>query len=463
MAPQGPPPGGMGSGGPPPGGMGPGGPPPGGMGPLGPPPGAPEGGFRPGEPPTTPFSMQAYASGVTMLFKDCLFYAAIVQYVMITYMYVRVGKGKMWQIFYYGSLSLFFGQVIEHLLMPLTQFKDVYKYAFLCYIPLETFYVIAEYCIPFINYLKLKAVSRNNYTNKIKILLIIVFPLFAACRYLMGIYRYIKKDVNPDVVRNYKGASSSIIAVLDLLISILIIFELRQNLGMERMQKKYLQKTSVYTYIRKSNYAVLILIDFVGFILSFLSYSYVSPNIMDIVMPFQTLKDNFLLILAIDAVIFKVDCFKMLSSGKTVNPNGKGSYSNSYTGISTSNVNNSVSNFNGSYGVLSNYSTNNTINYNQNIGSGVLSSSQPLFSGNNKFNNNNNGGINKPEFGSFHAANAFSQMNSQNDNNFMYEGSVKLNFSVNNMSDNDEKQFYNEYSDSKISTQPLNPLNPLNK
>jgi len=277
----------------------------------------------------------------------------------------------------------------------------------------------------------------------------------------MGIYRFKLLDVNPDIVRNFKGASSSIIAVLDLFISILIIYELKQNLGMERMQHKYLRKTSVYSYIRKSNYAVLILIDFIGFCLSFLSYSYISQSIMDIVMPFQTLKDTFLLILAVDAIIFKVDCFKMLSSGKTVNPNGKSSFSTSYNGATSyvnNTTNNSVNNnFSGSYGVLSNYSSNSVNNYTPNVGGGVLASSQPLFSGPNKFSN----GVAKPEFGSFHAGNALNHLNeSQNSNNFTYENKTKPNYTV-DFNDNDEKIYYNDtYPDSKVSsTTPLNQTN----
>lgn len=279
-----------------------------------------------------------------------------------------------------------------------------------------------RYSIPFINYLKLKAICRGKYIKKIKILLIIVFPIFCVCRYIIGVFRYMEEDLNPTKVRNMKGVSASIISSLDIIISTLIIYELKKNLGVERLQNKYLNKTSIYSYIRKSNYAVLILIDVCGFCLSFLSYSYINEAYFDLVMPFETLKNNFILILAVDAIIFKVDAFKMMSSGKTMGSSNY--YNNNSSYVNGTNMNNAsssnIKNYNNTtYGVLANYNNNNNNNsqYNINKGNGIMSSSHTLFSSSNNnysnsYNNVNNNNFN--DFGSFHASNALNKMKESN-------------------------------------------------
>jgi len=276
---------------------------------------------------------------------------------------------------------------------------------------------IIRYSIPYINYLKLKAISRGNYMKMIKILLIAVFPIYCCLRILIGYFRFKDKDINPASSRNIKGASGSVVASLDFLISILMIYELKKNLSMERLQNKYLSRTSIYSYIRKSNYAVLLLIDLIGFCLSFTSYTYVAEKYMDLVIPFQCIQDNFIMILAIDALIFKVDCFKMLSNGKSI---GQSSFSTSTNnmGYSSTTMNKSYngtnsSNYGTNYnGMGSNYPSinNNTLNYPKT--ENTYDYTKPLFS-----KNNNPAKPIVNDFGMFNSTHSLNNYENLNDNN----------------------------------------------
>ncbi|ORX60108.1 hypothetical protein BCR36DRAFT_242395, partial [Piromyces finnis] len=88
------------------------------------------------------YSKKMFFSRLLMLFKDSLFYGGLIQFILITYLYYRVGKGRTWNIFFYSALSLFLAKVIENILSVLTMFKETNKVAFACFIPLEVLFII---------------------------------------------------------------------------------------------------------------------------------------------------------------------------------------------------------------------------------------------------------------------------------------------------------------------------------
>ncbi|ORX60109.1 hypothetical protein BCR36DRAFT_241089, partial [Piromyces finnis] len=157
-------------------------------------------------------------------------------------------------------------------------------------------------------------------------LLYIIFPIYGTLRILIGYFKFSELNVNPDKITNIKGSSSSVVTGFGIFFSILIIYELKKKLDIERQQKNHFRKTSFFSYIRKSNYAVLLILNFIGFCLSLMSYSYIDKEYLDYITPIQCIQDNFIIILAIDTLIFKVDCFKLISNGKSVE---KSSFSSS--------------------------------------------------------------------------------------------------------------------------------------
>jgi len=89
------------------------------------------------------FSFDMFLSSLFIMFKDCLFYGGLIQFIVVVYMYIRIGKGKTWKIFLISAIALFIAQVAEHVLMVLTFYKQTYKIAYFCYIPVEIFFIIS--------------------------------------------------------------------------------------------------------------------------------------------------------------------------------------------------------------------------------------------------------------------------------------------------------------------------------
>jgi len=292
---------------PPPGGGGPGGP-------GGPPPGGPGGSVA-----STSYSTVLFISQVSMMLKESLFYCGLIQLVIILYMYLRVGKGRLWMAFLYSTLCLFSGKVLEHILKSLINFKETSKYSFIFCIPLETFYIASNYTISYINLIKLRALTDRPYVKRVKLLISIVFPFYCTSRYFIGYFRYVDKDFNSERARNCKGLSYTILGCLNIFMTFFIYRELKYNYRKERTQSNYLSKITFYRYVRKSNYAVLILLNLCSFILSFINYSYIKGSYIDLMCIPECIQDNLLFFLAIDTLIYKADYFKMLNSqGATV-------------------------------------------------------------------------------------------------------------------------------------------------
>ncbi|ORX79722.1 hypothetical protein BCR32DRAFT_246167 [Anaeromyces robustus] len=309
---------------------------------------------------TTSFSTTLFISQISMMLKESLFYCGLIQFVIVLYIYLRIGKGKLWMTFLYSTLCMFSGKVLEYIMRSLIFFKETSKYAFICCIPLETFYIASNYTLAYINLIKLKALTEKQYVKKIQILVSLLFPIFCTFRYLIGYYRYIDSDFNSSKARNCKGISYSILASLNIFISFFIYRELKHNYRKERSQSNYLKKITFPCYIRRSNYAVLLFLNICSFILSFLNYSYISGLYVDLITLLECIQDNLIFLLAVDTLIYKADYFKMLNSqGATVGNKHYRNTSNNSSNSKASLVKNMpfLASYNSSNNILSNNSS----------------------------------------------------------------------------------------------------------
>ncbi|OUM68418.1 hypothetical protein PIROE2DRAFT_3863 [Piromyces sp. E2] len=211
--------------------------------------------------------------------NDSLFYAFIIQLILVTYGYFSVGKTTYWRVLYYSSWFGLCGAIIEKLCRAWTEHPDnTNKYVYILYIINEPFWIISEYTIPF----------------------------------RIGIIRYQEKSVFNNKIYRAHGFSFLILAVAELSCTLLILKRLSTDF---KIAKRKGHSGGIYQYSRQSSFFILLVIDICGFILAILSLisNYTFKAFLVI---FHCLKSNFVLILAFDALIFKIENMEITNSGK---------------------------------------------------------------------------------------------------------------------------------------------------
>lgn len=240
--------------------------------------------------------------------KDTFFFSYIIQFILIALMYSRIGSGQYWKILFFGSLSGLIGSMLENITLAYIcqdNQRENYNQVFTFFIS-ELFWIFTEYSIPYLNLIKMKAISKGGLAKSISYLIYLLFIPFALMRFSIGYNRMIKGYLNDKSIEVYHGIAFGVMAVADILCSIFIIYFIKKY-----NQRVTLNPSGFMHYIQHSSYTILITIDIVGVILSLL---YIYVNLINSngafltsksVIPFHSFKSVFHLILAIDACLFK--------------------------------------------------------------------------------------------------------------------------------------------------------------
>jgi len=259
------------------------------------------------------FSIGEIVLNFTDEFSDSFLYAYILQIILIIYMYSCVGSGRYWKIMLAGAIFGVYGAMVEHVgtawLDAAANDNHEAKKAYYCYFFSEIGWIATEFCIPYLNLIKLNTLTQTKLIKIVNYAIFILFILFAGSRFCIGYLRVSEHSLYNTAIYHAHGVAFGITAVADGLLSILIFIEL--NKSAKKTKKEDGGETfNLLSSFKKSSLFILFVVDLMSVILAILSiFSGISPfgdPIKKLIKPFHALKSNFILILAVDAFIFKM-------------------------------------------------------------------------------------------------------------------------------------------------------------
>jgi len=331
---------------------------------------------------------RGFIEGFLTEFKDSYRYTFLIQFILVSLLYFNVGKGVYWKVLFYASTAGLLGSIFENVTVSYvcrdslkTESQSIF---FLFFLVNEIFWITTEYAIPYLNLIKMKAFARGKLAVIIRYSIAALFILFICFRFLIG-YRRMKKGYLQDFeIQTYHGYAFGVMAVADLICTFSILYFVRQN--------NLRAISNLDDYIKHSSYTILVGVDIVSTLLSVLSIINAvtlnsSPILKSLTVPLYCFKSSFVLILAIDAFLFKYGAnVTSINESRSSNNNSKnygaGTYvvnSNStgyktYKNLELSNKNKS---FNSSYSIdmnkiNSNNNSNNVTQYKNKPNQAVL-------------------------------------------------------------------------------------------
>jgi len=251
---------------------------------------------------------KGFLDGFFGKFQDSFFYTFVIQFIIVTLMYINVGKGRYWKVLIYAATAGLLGSFLENgtvAILCLEGNKDV-NYRFVpSFLICEFFWIPCEYAIPYLNLIKMKAFAKGRFASFMKYLIIFLTFPFILFRLLIGYERMKKGYLQDPSIRAYHGFAFSVMALADIICTFCILYFVKQN-----NTQCVLKASNINNYIKHSSYTTLVTVDIVSAILSTLNIiANIGPFKDDIssniITPLHCLKCSFTLILAADALIFK--------------------------------------------------------------------------------------------------------------------------------------------------------------
>ncbi|ORX81616.1 hypothetical protein BCR32DRAFT_327254 [Anaeromyces robustus] len=277
-------------------------------------------------------------------FDATFFYSYFLQIILVSYMYMSVGNGRYWKVLLYGSILGFFGAVMEHSflayqsLLPEEE-KYTSNLSFLLLLA-EIGWIATEFSVPVLNLIKLNSLSHKKLVKIINVSTIILFGSFTFFRIQIGYHRFTEHKVGCKKCDTYHSEAFGVMAITDSILSVMIFLRINKSSRQYKIKKNN-ENISILTTFKKSSVFSLLIVDVISI---FLSLTYVWDATKDYAKPFHALKSNFLLILAVDAFIFK---FKAnTSGGSTYRSYNDNMQSNSNIGLQTISNGGATSNYN---------------------------------------------------------------------------------------------------------------------
>jgi len=249
----------------------------------------------------------------TNQFADSFLYAYILQIILIGYMYNCAGSGRYWKILLSGSIFGMIGAVIENsgtawLKTIDKNSKHHLSKAYYCYFLAEIGWIITEFSIPYLNLIKLNTLTQTKLKKFVNYTIMMLFSLFSCSRLCIGYLRLSNHCLYNEAIYHAHGVAFGITAIADGSLSVLIFIEL--NKSAKKTKEKDGETFNLLISFKKSSLFILFIVDLMSVILAilsiFISDSPFGQGVNKLMKPFHALKSNFLLILAIDAFIFKM-------------------------------------------------------------------------------------------------------------------------------------------------------------
>jgi len=254
-------------------------------------------------------------NGFALEFNQTFFYSYFLQIILVTYMFKTVGKGRYWKVLFYGSLLGFFGAIMEHSFLAWQQAlpaEDKYTTnVSVLLFAAELGWITTEFSVPILNLIKLNSLSHVRLVKALNYITIALFCGFTFFRVEIGYHRFAEHRVDCAKCDAYHAQAFGVMAITDTILSIMIFLKINKS-SHEYKIKKNNENISILTTFKKSSVFSLLIVDVISMLLSL---TYIFQSTKNYAQPFHALKSNFLLILAVDAFVFK---FKANTDGSTV-------------------------------------------------------------------------------------------------------------------------------------------------
>jgi len=287
-------------------------------------------------------------------FQDSFCFTFVLQFLMVLLMYYNVGKGKYWKILFYAALAGFLGAMFENGTVAfICSRKDTIKYVYTFLID-EIFWIPNEYAIPLLNLIKMKAFSEGKIGPITKYTIIFLSIPFIFFRFCIGYLRMTNGYLQDQRIHAFHGYAFAVVAIADIICTVVLLYLIKIN-----NKKIAISGSNINDFVKHSSYTILITVDIVSAILSITNIlanvgPYKDSFPKKLFTPFHCLKCSAILILAIDAFIFKY--------GANVSSNNESSENKFYGNDSSQTYNNTINNSNNS--VINNTNNNSvTSNY----------------------------------------------------------------------------------------------------
>jgi len=309
--------------------------------------------------------------GISLRTKETFFFTFIIQFMLVSLMYIHVGQGRYWRVLFYASTAGLIGALIEHSTLAYICQKGKENEGLTQVPPFfieEFFWIICEYAVPYLNLIKMEAISNGKAVGLIRKIIYVLLIPFSAARLYDGYDRMIKGYLSTELSGVCHGIAFGTMALADVICTIFIIYFIKA-----KNRSGTLNSNSVTNQIKNSSYTILICVDIVSLILSilYIMSSNIFPgnrNLESSTSLFHCLKSVFILILATDALIFKYGVNNNSSlGGSTVTSPKSTSHdiyfgNNSYKNYNTNTVNNNMSSSAYSIDMTSTYKSNAMVN-----------------------------------------------------------------------------------------------------
>ncbi|ORX81117.1 hypothetical protein BCR32DRAFT_245116 [Anaeromyces robustus] len=253
-------------------------------------------------------NFESTLDGFYLQFKDTFFFSFLIQFILVALMYNNVGNGHYWKILFYSSLTGLMAALIENISVAYicVESRSDNNGIVVPFLINEIFWIVTEYSIPYLNLIKMKAISNGKYATIIKYTIYGLFVPFSVMRFLIGFTRMRKGYLNDRSIEIYHGVAFGVMGISDILCTASILYFINNY-----NRRVTLNPSLFMQYVQHSSYTILIAVDIVSVLLSLL---YIFVNIINgngviltknSVLPFHSFKSVFLLILSVDACLFK--------------------------------------------------------------------------------------------------------------------------------------------------------------
>jgi len=150
----------------------------------------------------------------------------------------------------------------------------------------------------------MKAFASGKLNNFVRYTIITLFIPFVGFRTMIGYKRMERGYLNDREIRQYHGFAFGVMAIADLICTCAILYFVKQ------INNKANTAANLNQYVKHSSYTILVWVDIVSLILSILNIinnmSETKGELLSaLAVPFHCFKSSFVLILAIDALLFK--------------------------------------------------------------------------------------------------------------------------------------------------------------
>lgn len=243
-------------------------------------------------------------------FQESYCHIYIIQVLLVGFGYFCVGKGRYWKTLFYASIAGLCGFFFQ-LIGLCSSFNFFLFIGELCMI-------FSDFSIPFLNMVKLEAIIPNRRAKYLKIALAIPFLLFSTFKIIVGYLRTTEDAFTSKDILSFNGYANAILAITELLCTTLILIKMTEDY---KMAKSRGLNGNIYKISKNSSYFTLLFVDLFGTVSAVLSiFAHNLPKIIyNATIPLLIIQSCFILLLAVDALIFKVKSFDSRNNNSSMN------------------------------------------------------------------------------------------------------------------------------------------------